>query len=76
MHCKSKCVFLGLGKKVHCFSGKTFPTLEAGGQFFFFFNQFSGMKSEFTYHGLSTSILLLQLRDHPYYTNFYKFSGS
>ena len=30
--------FLGLGhgKKIHCFSGKSFPTLEAGGQFFYF----------------------------------------
>ena len=28
---------LGRGKKIHCFSGKTFPTLEAGGRFFFFF---------------------------------------
>ena len=28
-------VILGRGKKIHCFSGKTFPTLEAGGRFFF-----------------------------------------
>jgi len=26
---------LGHGKKIHCFSGKTFPTLEPGSQFFF-----------------------------------------
>ena len=26
---------LGHGKKIHCFSGKTFPTLEAVGRFFF-----------------------------------------
>ena len=29
-------VDLGHGKKIHCFSGKTFPTLEAVGRFFFF----------------------------------------
>ena len=29
--------YLGHGKKIHCFSGKTFPTLEAVGRFFFFF---------------------------------------
>ena len=27
---------LGHGKKIHCFSGKTFPTLEAGSRFLFF----------------------------------------
>ena len=26
----------GHGKKIHCFSGRTFPTLEAGGRFYFF----------------------------------------
>ena len=30
--------YLGHGKKIHCFSGKTFPTLEAVGRFFFIFN--------------------------------------
>ena len=30
-----KALELGRGKKIHCFSGKTFPTLEAGGRFFY-----------------------------------------
>ena len=32
---------LGRGKNIHCFSSKTFPTLEGGGRFFLF-NYFSG----------------------------------
>ena len=31
------CACLGHGKKIHCFSGKNFPTLGVGAQFFFFF---------------------------------------
>ena len=33
----SRTEHLGHGKKIHCFSGKTFTTLEAVGRFFFFF---------------------------------------